>query len=36
MVDNATDGDAAKVILLGRIREGFLLGGIAADDEGLR
>jgi hypothetical protein len=36
VVDNAADGDTTEVVLLGRIGEGFLVGGVAAEDEVLR
>jgi hypothetical protein len=36
VVDDAVNGDSAEVVLLGRIGEGFLVGGVAAEEEGLR
>jgi hypothetical protein len=36
VVDDAVDGDPAEVVLLGRIGEGFLVGDVAAQEEGLR
>jgi hypothetical protein len=36
VVDDAVDGEAAEVVLLDPIDEGFLVGGIAAEDKGLR
>jgi hypothetical protein len=36
VVDDAVDGDAAEVVLLSRIGDGFLVGGVAAEDEKLR
>ena len=36
VVNDAVDSDAAAVVLLGRIGEGFLVGGVSAEDEVLR
>jgi hypothetical protein len=36
VVDDAVDGDAAEVVLLGCIGEGLVVGGVTAEDEGLR
>jgi len=33
VVDDAVDGEAAEVVLLGRIAWGFLVGGVAEGGE---